>query len=261
MVQDTYRDDSLSGRRALVTGGAQGIGEAIVRALAEMGAEVVIVDVNDQTASQLVAELTGDGHHVSWRPADLADPEAIDQLATEIGVIDVLVNNAAPRQSNSPFMDTGDDEWELQFAIIMWAPLRLIRTIGAAMAVRGRGSIVNLSSAAATRPATFVAPYAAAKAALEIITKVAALELGPSGVRANAVAPSFIPTERNRPTWEKAGFNENMARSLPAGRMPTTADVAAVVAWLASDASSFVSGQVINVDGGSSAGIFTPPAK
>jgi gluconate 5-dehydrogenase len=250
-MTDGYRSDFLTGKRALVTGGSRGIGEATVRQLAAMGADVVIADVNVELAEQVADDLSGQGTKASAVQVDLTDRAATLGLARTIGPLDVLVNNAAPMQTNANFLDIPDAEWELQFAVIMWAPLILSRAIGGAMAESGNGgAIVNLSSMAAKSPVPFVAPYAAAKAALEIITRVTATELGPKGVRANAVAPTFVPTERNRPVWERTGFTENAASANALGRMATTQDVADVIAWLASPAASYVNGQVIYVDGG-----------
>jgi NAD(P)-dependent dehydrogenase (short-subunit alcohol dehydrogenase family) len=257
---ETFSSEALAGRRALVTGGGRGIGEAIVRQLAAMGAAVVIADVAEQPAGQLADELVAGGARISTDTVDLSDRAATAAFADAIGVVDILVNNAAPMQSNAPFLDTPDDEWELQFSVIMWAPLILTRILGRGMGERGGGAIVNILSTSARSPAAMVAPYAAAKAALGIITQVAALELGPRGVRANAVAPTFVPTERNRPVWERIGFAEGSMRNNPSGRMATPTDMASVVGWLVSDAASYVNGQVITVDGGASAGVFIPPA-
>jgi gluconate 5-dehydrogenase len=252
-MTDAYRGDVLAGQRALVTGGARGIGEATIRQLASMGADVVIADINQEQADALAAELTGGGTKAEVVNVDLTDREATKKFGATVGDLDILVNNAAPMQTSAPFLDLPDSEWELQFAVIMWAPLILVREIGRAMGERGSGAIVNISSMAARSPVPFVAPYAAAKAALEIITRVTATELGPKGVRSNAVAPTFVPTERNRPVWENIGFTENSTRRNPLGRMATTQDIADVVAWLASPAASYVNGQVVLVDGGSSA--------
>jgi NAD(P)-dependent dehydrogenase (short-subunit alcohol dehydrogenase family) len=253
-MTDAYRSDALSGKRALVTGGARGIGEATVRQLAAMGADLVIADLNLELAQEVVKDLEKSGSTASAVSVDLTDREATRAFGAQMNDIDILVNNAAPSQTNAPFMEIPDSEWEVQFAVIMWAPLILTREIGRSMAERGGGAIVNISSMAARSPVPFVAPYAAAKAALEIITKVTAAELGPKGVRCNAVAPTFVPTERNRPVWERMGFTENIARGVALGRTATTTDVADVVAWLASPAASFISAQVVYVDGGGSTG-------
>jgi len=255
-MNHTFAPTALEGRRALVTGGARGIGEAIGRTLSSMGANLVIADVNLDLADALAEELRAGGAKAEAVTVDLRDRGATLDFARAVGPVDVLVNNAAPTQSNSPFMETPDSEWELQFSVILWAPLVLVRELGKGMAERGRGSIVNILSTSARSPASFVAPYAAAKAALEIITKVTALELGPSGVRSNAIAPAFVPTERNRPVWDRVGFTEGARQANPLVRLATPQDMASTVAWLASDAASYVNGQVITVGGGSSAGVF-----
>jgi len=252
-------DDALAGQRAVVTGAARGIGEAIARSLAAAGADVVVADLNGAAATQVADDIVGAGGKATAVAVDLSEPPTVVDFAHTLGQVDVLVNNAAPRQTNTPFLDTPDEEWDIQFALILTAPRLLIRELGRTMAERGRGAIVNISSASAVRPASFVAPYAAAKAGIEVLTKVAALELGPRGVRTNAVAPTFVPTERNRPVWERVGFSEQSGRANPLGRMATPDDVAAVVTWLATDAAGYLNGQVIAVDGGSSAGIFMPP--
>ena len=168
------------------------------------------------------------------------------------------MNNAGPKQTNSPFLETPDSDWDLQFA---YPPGRRSRPFVSSVDgwPSAGGSIVNIISLASARPAPFVAPYAAAKAGMEIVTKVTALELGPKGVRSNGVSPAFVPTERNRPTWELTGFNENSGRNNPLGRIATPQDIAGTVAWLVSDAAGYVNGQVITVDGGSGAGVFMPP--
>lgn len=260
----SFARDALAGKRALVTGGSRGIGGAIADLLGSMGAALVIADVDLAAAEAKTKELEGAGAAAEAVHADLADRAATLELARSIGPLDILVNNAAPAQTNAPFVDIPDTEWELQFSVIMWAPLILTREIGKAMASRGSGgSIVNILSASVRTPAPFVAPYASAKAALEIITKCAALELGPKRVRANGVAPTFVPTERNRAIWERVGFTEGSSRNNPSGRIATPADIAGVVGWLCSDDAAYVNGQTIHVDGGASAGIFMalPPQK
>jgi NAD(P)-dependent dehydrogenase (short-subunit alcohol dehydrogenase family) len=258
-MNDTFAGDALGDERALVTGGARGIGEAITRQLAAMGAEVLIADRDIDLATAVAQDIVGQGGRASAHEIDLADRSGLVSFCEAIDPIDILVNNAAPRQANGPFLDMPDSDWEEQFAILLWAPLVLIRDIGRRMAERGHGSIVNIISTASQRPAPFTAPYGAAKAAMEVVTKVTALELGPRGVRCNGVSPSFVPTERNRTVWERVGFSENSGRANPMGRIATPADVAGTVAWLLSSAAGYGNGQVIIVDGGASAGVFIPP--
>jgi NAD(P)-dependent dehydrogenase (short-subunit alcohol dehydrogenase family) len=253
-MTDAYRPDVLAGKRALVTGGARGIGEATVRQLAAMGADLVVADLNLDLAKEVCADLSSKGTKAEAVSVDLSDRAVTEAFGRDIGKLDILVNNAAPAQNNALFMETPYSEWEIQFAVIMWAPLILTREIGKTMAENGGGAIVNISSMSAKNPVAFVAPYASAKAALEIITKVTASELGPKGVRANAVAPTFVPTERNRPIWDRVGFSESAGASSAMGRRATTQDVADTIAWLASPAASYISGQVIYVDGGGAAG-------
>ena len=260
MGRPTFTKDALADRWALVTGGSGGIGGAIADHLGTMGAGIIVADVDIAAAQRKVEGLTANGVTAQAQEVDLSDRAATTAFATKLEGIDILVNNAAPGQTNAPFLNIPDSEWEAQFAVIMWAPLLLTRILGAKMVDAGRGgSIVNILSASVVRPAPFVAPYAAAKAALEIITRVSALELGPHGIRTNGVAPTFVPTERNRAVWESVGFAEKSGRNNPSGRIAKPEDVAGVVAFLVSDAAAFVNGQTITVDGGSSAGIFVAP--
>jgi NAD(P)-dependent dehydrogenase (short-subunit alcohol dehydrogenase family) len=138
-----------------------------------------------------------------------------------------------------------ESEWELQFSVLLWAPIILTQEIGKAMCDAGKGSIVNISSLAVQRPVGHVAPYAIAKSGIETLTRLTASELGPKGVRCNAVAPSFVPTERNRPTWDIVGYDEKTGLGRDGRKLTTPADVAEVIAWVASPAASHVNGQII----------------
>ena len=245
----------------MITGGSRGIGEAIATGLARMGSDVVLVADDAEGLERVGRKLTDLGVNVDQHVVDLRDAGEIQALVDRAGQIDILVNNAAPGQGHLPFLETPETDWQLQFDLILWAPLRLIRPIGKAMAERGSGVVVNISSMSVRDAAPYVAPYAAAKAGLEVITRVAALELGAHGVRVNAVAPSFVPTARVGHLANDPAFLQRAAESVPLGRLATVDDIADAVCWLSSDAASFVSGQVITVDGGLSAGRFRPPVK
>jgi NAD(P)-dependent dehydrogenase (short-subunit alcohol dehydrogenase family) len=260
-VSAGYSSDLLRGQRALVTGSSRGIGEAIAKGLGAMGADLIVVADDAEGVKRVCDELGATGVVAEGHVVDLRSAASIQDLVERAGVVDILVNNAAPGQGHQSFLDTPDEAWELQFDLILWAPLRLIRPLGRAMAQRRRGSIVNISSMSVRDAAPYVAAYASAKAGLEVITRVAALELGVSGVRVNAVAPSFVPTSRVVHLAEDPAFLQRAAESVPLGRLATVDDIANAVCWLCSDAASFVSGQVITVDGGMSAGRWRPTPK
>jgi NAD(P)-dependent dehydrogenase (short-subunit alcohol dehydrogenase family) len=246
-MANALRPDVLQGMRAMVTGSSRGIGEATVRQLAAMGAEVVIADMNIDLAREVADDLSSGGTKASAVAIDLTDRDATRALGTSVGPLDILVNNAGPRQTNGDFLDMPESEWELQFSVLLWAPIILTQVVGKAMAEAGKGSIVNISSMAVQRPNGAVAPYAIAKSGIETLTRITSIELGPKGVRCNAVAPSFVPTERNRPVWDRVGYDETTGLGRDGRRLTTTTDVGEVVAWVASPAASHINGQVITV--------------
>ncbi|SNQ45265.1 Gluconate 5-dehydrogenase [Frankia canadensis] len=257
----TFRSDALADRRALITGGSRGIGEAIAVLLASMGTTVVLAADDEPGLEKAGATIEGAGGQAELHVVDLLDPTAVADLATAAGDVDILINNAAPGQGRLPFLETPDEAWDLQLGLILRTSVQLIRALGPGMATRGRGSIVNISSSSVVDAAPYVAPYAAAKAGLEVVTRIAALELGPRGVRTNAVRPSFTPTQRVAHLVADPEFLAHQSRKVPLGRLAAVEDIANAVAWLCSDAASFVNGQVITVDGGGSAGTWRPPVQ
>jgi NAD(P)-dependent dehydrogenase (short-subunit alcohol dehydrogenase family) len=250
---------SLDGRRCLVTGGSRGIGAAIAGTLAQLGGDVIIAANDRDGLDETVATIKDARGSATAIFTDLMDPDSIAALTDAAGHVDVLVNNAAPDQQIMPFLDAPDALWERMLSLIVWAPIRLLRVIGRDMAQSGRGSIVNIASMSVDHPAPGTAPYAASKAALVLITKVLAMELGPSGVRSNAIAPSVVATERIAHLLDDPNFRARAVGMVPMGRLATPDDVASVAAWLASDASAFVNGQLICVDGGTTAGRYSAP--
>lgn len=220
-----------------------------------MGASVVLVSDDEPGMKRVVDDISEGGGTAEHAVVDLRDREAIARFAEGVGAVDILVNNAAPNQGKSAFLDTDDDAWDLQFDIILRAAVRLIRPIGRGMVERGTGCIVNVSSQSVANGASFVTPYAAAKAGLEVVTRMAALELGPGGVRVNAIRPSFVPTARVAHLASDEEFLAKAAAKFPLGRLASPEDMANTVGWLASDAAAFVSGAIITVDGGMAGGV------
>lgn len=228
---------------ALVTGAARGIGLAIMQRLSDDGFSVVAVDVDSDEVSRSAARFGA-------QPAalDVTDRRAVESLAASLDECSVLVNNAATWRY-TPLASTSAEEARLVLDVNVVGPLTMMQCLLPLLSVRG-GSIVNLSSITAKYSPTGAGLYPASKAALEAITRVAAVEFGPHGVRCNAVGPGIIQTESALPHYGDEPTRERRGRALPAGRYGNPDDVADVVSFFCSDDSRYVTGQVVYVDGG-----------
>jgi NAD(P)-dependent dehydrogenase (short-subunit alcohol dehydrogenase family) len=246
----------LDGRRAVVVGAGSGIGRESALALAAQGATVVCAD-RDLAAAEVTA---GGGTGLTAYGLDVLDAAAVERAAEELGEVDVLVFTAATNVRKR-ILDYTGEEFERVVALNLRASFDLIRAFGRPMAARGRGSIIGFSSIRATTVEPGQSVYAATKAGLVQLLRTAAVELGPSGVRANAIAPGVVETPLTAQIMADPGWYDAYAQKGALGRWATPDELAGAVVYLASDASSFVTGSVLAVDGGWTAvdGRFDPP--
>ncbi len=237
----------LVGQTALVTGGTAGIGLACARLLAEAGAEVLITG-RDRARGAAAADALGGA--VRFLRADLADLDSVSALVREAGPVDILVNNAA----SFPGALTVEQDvasFESTFDTNVRGTYFLVAGLVPGMLARGSGSIINVTSLVASKGVAGASVYSASKAAVESLTRTWAAEFGPGGVRVNAVAPGPTNTEGVVAEW--GDTNDELGRALPLGRPAEPAEIAAAVLFLASPASSFVTGATLHADGGGKA--------
>jgi len=250
----------LDGRIAIVTGAASGFGRATAVRLAEEGASVLVADVDGRGGEESVALVEKAGGQAELVVGDIATEagarQAVEQAVARFGTVDVLVNNAgiAPPERGDSW-DAAEDSWDRVIRINLKSVYLCSRAAIPVMLAQGRGSIVNVASIAATR-AVSGASYAAAKAGMLGYTHQVAAELAPRGVRINCVSPGYMRTPMS--TGERYGLDPDqqeariaeMARKVPVQRMGSVDDIAAAIAYLASDDAAYVTGQEIVVDGG-----------
>jgi 2-hydroxycyclohexanecarboxyl-CoA dehydrogenase len=242
--------ESLEGRRALVAGGASGIGAAVVRRLAAQGASVVIADLNGDAASRLAAEIGGVALAL-----DVTDFDRVGAAVAERGPFAILVNSAGMDQ-HAFFTRTTPDEWRRLLAVNLESVFNTTHAVLPAMQAAGFGRIVTVASEAGRLGSRGGAVYAAAKGGAIAFTRSIARENGRKGITANVVAPGPIDTPLLRQAVEQAGekLMGAMTEATLAGRLGTPDEVAAVVAFLVSDAAGYVTGEVIGVSGGMGCG-------
>jgi gluconate 5-dehydrogenase len=243
----------LTGRVALVTGSSKGIGFAIADGLAGAGAVVVLNARNDKELEEARARLAGRGYKAHTMAFDVTDQgaveRAIDAIERDIGPIDILFNNAGI-QRRGPLIEVKAATWREIMATDLDSVFFVGQAAARRMIPRGRGKIVNTCSLTSELGRATIAPYAAAKGAVKMLTKAMCVEWARHGIQVNGIGPGYFKTELNRALVEDAGFDIWLKKRTPAGRWGDLDELKGAAIFLAADASSYVNGQIIYIDGG-----------
>ena len=252
--------NDLSGKRVLITGASQGLGEAIARSMVAANATVLLTARNEAALIDIKQSLGEAGQRVEIHPADMSSRAACRQMAAKCGDVDVLINNAAlTTLSLKPIVEVEDEQWDAAIMLNLLAPKTLMECFCPAMIKRGDGCVINISSIAArvTNPNT--APYSSTKAALEQMTHIAAMEMGPAGVRVNAIEPGIFGTAAMHALLAQAPERRDAILSpIPMQRMGKLEELGQLCVFLASDEAKYINGAVITIDGGRTSGTFVP---
>ena len=256
----------VTGAACLVTGAAQGIGEAVARCLSVHGARVALVDSNEEGVARVAGEIRAAGGCVLTAPADVRDATAIDNVVErvehELRAIDILVNVAGVLRVG-PVTSFNDDDFATTFAVNVMGVFLVSRAVARRMVPRRSGSIVTIGSNSAGVPRMNMAAYAASKAAAAIFTKCLGLELAQYGIRCNVVSPGSTDTPMQRSLWTEghgpdeviSGSLENFRAGIPLRKLARPEDVANAVLFLVSDHASHITMQDLCVDGGAALGV------
>jgi NAD(P)-dependent dehydrogenase (short-subunit alcohol dehydrogenase family) len=244
----------LTGRTAFVTGASRGIGKVIAIALAQAGADVALAARSEEGLAAAAAEITALGRKAFVLPLDVtkqADVNAaVDEAIRLLGQVDIVVNNAGGSNFVVPMLDMRISGWEKVLRLNLDATIYVCQAVGAHMTSRGTGSVINVASVAGLSGSPGLISYGAAKAAVISATKTLAVEWAPAGVRVNALCPGWTATDLNRNLWDSPDGGKAVVAGVPMGRWGRAEEMAGPAVFLASDASSFMTGQTLVVDGG-----------
>ncbi len=245
----------LEGKVAIVTGAGRGIGKGIAGRLAREGCRLVLTALEQSEVEAVADELRQGGAKVVTVAGDIGLPETADRLLetaiNSYGTVDILVNNAGWATPVCYFLDIEEEHWDTVIRTNLKSVYLTTLRVARHMARAGvRGSIVNMSSWGGTRSHRQMAAYDASKGGIEAFTRTTALDLGPLGIRVNAVAPSIVKTEFASALWGNEEISRRALERNPTGRFATADEVAAAITFLVSDAASYVNGEVLPIDGG-----------
>ncbi len=244
---------SLEGKVAIVTGGSRGIGRSIALGFAEAGADVVVASRTAADLEKVAGEIEGLGRSALAVPANVsvkADVDSVIAKAVErFGTVDILVNNAAMNIMR-PLVDLREDGWDKVMNVCLKGYFLFSQAAAKVMMEKQRGNIINIASTGAAKAAVGLGAYGIAKAGVVMLTQILAVELARYNIRVNAVGPSLVRTKFSEPMWANPDGLKALEATIPLGRIAEPEDIMSVALFLASDASSYVTGQTMYVDGG-----------
>jgi len=247
----------LTGKKAFVTGASRGIGQAIALAFAEAGADVALVARSADGLAETASQVKAVGRQAVVVPADVTSQEevaaAVSQAIEQLGYVDTVVNNAGGSNFMVGFADLRLSGWDKLMRLNLSSAVYVCHAFAGHLLDRGEGSVINVASVAGVASAPLISPYGAAKAALISLSKTLAVEWGGQGIRVNALCPGWTATELNRTLWEDPQAGPATIANVPMGRWGRAEEMAGPAVFLASDASSYMTGQVLVVDGGQTA--------
>ena len=251
------KDIALSEKVALITGGSRGLGRDIALTMAERGARVAICSRKKENLDKAVGEFRDRGLDVMALDANVGKSEQVKALFQALderfGRLDILINNVGTNILTPSVAEADEGLWDKILETSLKSAFLVSSQAVTLMKRGGGGKIVNISSIAARKASRGMGIYCVAKAGLEMLTKVLAVELAPDQINVNAVAPAMIKTKFSQPLWSNEGIYDEIIKTIPMGRIAETGDVVGAVLFLVSDLSDFITGEVITVDGGSMA--------
>ena len=245
---------SLDKRNAIVSGGSKGIGKAIAIKFAQAGANVIICSRRKENLEAAVAEAKSIGLTLFPVECNTSSYSSIltvtDYTLDKFGKVDILVNNAATNPHYGPILDSEDSHWDKIFDVNVKGYFNFVKACSSSMISNNAGKIINVASIAAKTPLDGLGVYNISKAAVVMLTKVLAKELGEHNIQINTLAPGLIKTDFSRALWENEDTYNKIVKSIPQGKMGTPDDISGMALYLASEASDFVTGSIFTVDGG-----------
>ena len=245
---------SLKGKSAIISGGSKGIGKAIAFTFAKAGANVVICSRKKDNLEAAVEEAKLQGLHIDSLKCNTSDAssitEVVDYTIQQFSTIDILVNNAAANPYYGPILNSEDSHWNKIYDVNVKGYFNFVKACSQVMINQKSGKIINVASIAAKTPLEGLGVYNISKAAVVMLTKVLAKELGSQNIQVNTLAPGLIKTDFSRALWENEETYNQIIKTIPQGKMGIPEDVSGMALYLASSASDFITGSLFTVDGG-----------